>query len=162
MSDKTGKHRFNSVDFLLLMLCLGAVLTLVFRGNLARRIGLEDIGEEAEYTILLTSLEPERAALFHAGEVLTHPDTGEVLGEVRTVKRENAVVYTIDSEGQVQSASDSALYNLTLIVSGHGKQTERGFLLNGSFYASPGDLLPLSPDGTTRFAATVLPGEKSA
>lgn len=158
--NKDLKHRFNSVDFLIIMLCLCGILTLVLRSNLSRAIGLEDIGSPTEYTLLVPSLDSEKAALFHAGEVLTHPDTGEVLGTVRTVRRENAVLYTLGEDRLVRAAIDTSSFHLTLTVQGNGKDTERGFLLNGSYYAAPGDSLTICPEGESEFTATVLPSPK--
>ncbi|MBQ2253049.1 MAG: hypothetical protein II328_03595, partial [Clostridia bacterium] len=102
-----NKRRFNSMDFLLVMILAAAVLSLILQGNLARSIGLEDVGEPCECTLLLTSLDADAAALFRAGEPLTHPDTGEVLGTIRTVRRENAVLYTLDEQGRVRQVSDT-------------------------------------------------------
>ena len=152
-----NKRRFNSMDFLLVMVLVAAVLSLILQGNLARSIGLEDVGEPCECTLLLTSLDSESAALFRAGEPLTHPDTGEVLGTIRTVRRENAVLYTLDEQGRVRQVSDTASFNLTVILSATGKTGEHGFLLNGAINASPGDTLPITPNEETEFSALVLP-----
>ncbi len=159
--NKTAKRRFNSVDFLLIMLCLAAVLSLVLQGNLARSLGLEDVGDETEYTLFIPSLNPVSAALFHTGEKITHPDTGEVLGTVRSLRLKNAVSYSLDKNGRVQSTSSADTFDLTLTISGTGKESEKGFLLNGSLHASAGDKLPISPDSVTVFEATVLPNPEA-
>lgn len=154
------KRRFNTVDFLLIMICLAAVLALVLQGNLARTIGLEDVGSPTEYTLLIPSLSSDEVLLFRAGNSLTHFATGELLGTVSAVRRENAPLYKLVADGQVQKFSDSSLFDLTLTISGTGKDSERGFLLNGTIYAAAGDLLPITPDGTSKFNAMVIPTPK--
>lgn len=157
MTRLSGKHRFNAMDLLIILLCIGALIALILQGNLARTLGLEDAGSPTTYRLSLQNVSTENAALFRAGEKLTHPETGELLGVVRDVKRENTVRYNLSESGNLQKVSDTSAFTLTLTVDGTGKDTERGFLLNGSIFASPGDVLTVTPDESTPFEATVLP-----
>lgn len=142
------KRRFNCVDFFVLFLALGAVLALILQGNLARRIGLEDPGYKAEYTLYLKHLTEEDAALFAEGKKLSDPKTGEELG-------------TILSAATAPDADNPPLVNLTITVLARGTNTERGFLLFGSIHASPGDRLAVCPEGESarRMEGTVLPNK---
>lgn len=149
------KRRLNLADLLVIILILASVCTLLVRGNVARSLGLEDAGEPCVYTLLLEGVENDVIPLLPAGEVLKNPDTGEVLGTVRSVMRRNTVVYQLSERGNVVTGADPTRSDLTLIVEGRGKQTESGFLLNGSVYASAGDSVRIFFSSQT-FTATVL------
>ena len=73
------KRKFNLIDLLLLALIVAGALALIFRGNLARQIGLEHSGEKAEFLLSLPALDVSDANLFREGETLTDPATGEIL-----------------------------------------------------------------------------------
>ncbi len=149
------KRKFNLIDLLLLALIVAGALALIFRGNLARQIGLEHSGEKAEFLLSLPALDVSDANLFREGETLTDPATGETLGVIRSVRAENALVYSLNEHKEVVRAFDPAKKDLTLVLDGTGVKTEKGFLLNASVFASPGDQLRVLCSGEV-FAATVL------
>ncbi|MBR6529923.1 MAG: DUF4330 family protein [Clostridia bacterium] len=153
---QTSSRRFNSVDFFVIMLAIAAVLSLILQGNLARSIALEDVGEACEYTLLLSAQKADQITLIRAGDELVHAETGEVLGKVRTVRRENTVRYAIDEQGGVAPYADADFFDLTLTVSTTGKMRENGFFLNGTIPATAGDTLPLATQGDTVLTALVL------
>ena len=150
------RHRFNSIDFLVLVLLIAAAATLVLRGDLARSIGLVDAGESAECVLCLSSTDPETAVLFRAGEKLIHPETGEVLGTIRAAVRENARVYSLTGDGSAESGFDPTKFDLTITLDTTARQTERGFLIGGTRYATPGDTLDFVLGDSRPFSALVL------
>ena len=155
MSQTEKKRKFNLIDLLLLVLVIAAVLALVLRGNLARQIGLEHKGETAEVTLSLSALETSEANLFKEKNTLSDPATGEVFGVIKSVRAENALVYTLNDRGELVRAFDTAKKDLTVVLEATGTQTEKGFLLNASTYASPGDTIRVLCEGEV-FTATAL------
>lgn len=152
------RRRFNALDFLVLFLILATLLTLVMRGELARRLGLEDVGTDTAYTLFVSAVERDEAALFVAGQTIIDPATGDVLGTIRSAAKENSVVYTVSDRGVVQAAYDRTHFDITLVIDGKAKSTDRGLLLNGVLFATPGDVLEIYLSDT-RVNATVLPNK---
>lgn len=149
------KRRFNLIDFLLLALLFAGILALVLRGNLARQIGLEHAGEKAEVTLSLSALDTSDASLFSEKTPLIDPATGEHLGVIKAVRKENALVYSLNEQKQLVRAFDTSKKDLTIVLDATGAKTEKGFLLNASVFATPGDQIRVLCGGEV-FTATVL------
>lgn len=136
-SDKT-KHavRFGLIDIAILLAVLACIAAIFLRFNFSEKFRTEAQLKEAEISFLISDLHPVSAEALLVGDTYYWDENR--LGTLKSFEISNAEAFFENDEGLAVRTENLNRRDVRGIFTVQGKQTDEGFLLNGSTYIAPG------------------------
>ena len=140
--DKQKKHRFNIVDFVLVVAVAACIVGVVVRSNL--RGNLHQSTDTAEVTILVEGLLETSSDALKTGDIFYNSVTDKEFGELLSVEKAPAKIRFINTDGTVSYTVYKDRVDVTMKVKISGYDTENGFMLGGTTYIGCGSNFQIS------------------
>ncbi len=141
-AEKQKKHRFNIIDFVLLIAVLACVVGIALRYNLNETINRTT--DTAEVDIIIERLLNTSADALHVGDTLYTPNNDAVFGEILSIETKPAVIRYSNNDGTITYTTYEDRVDVTLRIHIEGYNTENGFMIGGVTYIGNGSTFPLA------------------
>lgn len=145
---KKGGFRPNIIDFLIVVVLLGAIAGIAVRMGVVDKISMMNSVEEARVEFIVRNINHDSADFFVEGDAFYSTTHNCYFGTyLKTKQNLPARTYMTDINGQVVAVNypdkeENSLYggriDLTGIMSCSGAFSQDGFLLGGTSYIAPG------------------------
>ncbi len=136
----TGKKlRLNIIDFLILIVIIGAAVGIALRMGVVERVTNQSNMEEAKISFLIQDIQESSADYFKTGDVFYSENLECELGrlESRQIMPAEAFIANINGE-LIKTHSSNNRIDVRATVIGVGTFTDEGFLLSGINFIAPG------------------------
>ncbi|MCQ2433183.1 MAG: DUF4330 domain-containing protein [Clostridia bacterium] len=135
-SETQKKHRFNIVDFVLVIAVLACVIGLGIRYNL--HSNLTHSGDYAEVTVLIERLLNTTAENLNVGDTFYNPFTEKEFGEVISVSKSPAKARFANPDGSISYTTYEDRVDAVVTFRVKGINTENGFMMGGTTFIGSG------------------------
>lgn len=146
---KGGKLRPNVIDFLIVIVIIGAVCGIALRGGVVEKIATNTSSEQARIHFLVEDISGTSYDAFVPGDDFYSKNHGCYLGKLENPSQMPAEKLIPTLEGGMSASvspaidvndpnSDSYRVDVRGELVGSGVFSEEGFLVNGSTYIAPG------------------------
>lgn len=155
MTDETQKkHRFNSIDLVLLLAVIACIAGIIIRSNIRDTVLLSK-EEKATATVLIEAILDESAEALHIGDRFQIASNNNEFGTLRSVEISPAKIrfYNNDGTEAVTHYYDRKDALCKIEISGYN--TDSGFMINGTSYIGSGSSFVLHSK-YIEFQCTVL------
>ncbi|MBO5648775.1 MAG: DUF4330 domain-containing protein [Clostridia bacterium] len=131
------KHRFNIIDFVLIVTVLACIVGIAVRYNLRSTLTKES--DTATVTVVIHKLLEENADHLVVGDTYFYQTTEKTFGTLKSVKTSPAKLRLVDQSGTVSIVHhpDRVDAVCTLEVRGYYSE-ESGFMIGGTTYIGCG------------------------
>ena len=157
MAAGKAKVRFNIVDFLVVVAILAAILALILRGPILKRIGRVVYNDEAVLSVRIAGLTVEQAEGIRQGDLLYL--SGDELGKIASCSSSESHVVVFEEDGngggRFVRADDPGHFDVVCSINIKGAANSDGFYIFGSMYVGVGQTLLITSD-TYSYEVTVV------
>ncbi|MBQ8577585.1 MAG: DUF4330 domain-containing protein [Clostridia bacterium] len=133
---QTKKHRFNIVDFVLIIAVLACVIGIAIRYNLST--SLLRGNDTAVITVKIDGLLTEYSDALLPGDAFYYQTTGNPLGTLLTVETSPAKIRFVNTDGTVTVANYVDRVDVVCTLEVEGYASENGFMIDGTTYIGSG------------------------
>lgn len=140
--DKQKKHRFNIVDFVLVIAVAACIVGAAVRYNL--RGNLHQSTDTAEVTVLVEGLLETSSDALVPGDMFYNSVTDKKFGELISFEKVPARIRFINTDGTVSYTVYQDRVDVTMKLKVSGYDTENGFMLDGTTYIGCGSNFQIS------------------
>ncbi len=135
---QTKKHRFNIVDFVLILTVIACVVGIAVRSNL--KIAVSNEKDTVMLTVKVYALKNEYLDAFVIGDTFYYHNMANLpLGTLTAVESTPAVTRFVNSDGTWSTAYYDDRIDVTCKIEATGVYSEEnGFMLDGSTYIGSG------------------------
>ena len=136
---KTNKLKPNIIDFLIVIILIGAVVGIVMRMGVVDKIVTGNHLEKAQISFIIRDINDESETCFNQGDVFYNRTNKYVIGTLEASTPRLAEKYAEDASGRLikTTSSENRIDVLGTLV-GEGIFTEKGFFIDGVNYIAPG------------------------
>lgn len=143
MANETQKkHRFNIIDFVLIITALACIIGVALRYNLHDTLTHKT--DTAEVDILIEGLLDTSAKAIIAGDVFYNTEDDTLIGEVISVRTRPARVRYENTDGTVTYTTLEGRVDAIVTLRVTGYNTDQGFLISGTNYIGAGADFPVA------------------
>ena len=148
------KHRFNIVDFLIIVLVIAAVVSVIQRANVSD-VFLAQERVTVEYSFILENIRDTTAEYFAKDTDLFFQSNEDFAGKLVEFSEEPYEVYITLNDGSIAKTTVPEKKNITGKIRVEVKKTEDGYFLEDNYFLAPGCVMYLKFD-MIFFSITVL------
>lgn len=150
MNKQSKKIRFSLIDFLLVLVILGALVSIFMRSEIIRLIGADQNRQTAEISFLVEGVSPGVFDYLNDGDTFTD-DTHEcLLGAVTGAPTKMpAEIYETALDGTIHKLNSEEKIDIRGKLEAVGTFSEEGFLLGGIYYLAPGSEITVHSERLT-------------
>ena len=138
---KSGKLRFNIIDFLIIVIVLGCMAGVVIRYNIIDRIVLDTKRDEVKISFMVSGMTPQIANAIVDGEEFYVVGTSYTLGKLNEHNITNARIVEANDSGLPVESFDDTLRDVRGSFTSYGVHNDDGFFLGGTMFLAPGKTL---------------------
>lgn len=129
----------NIIDFLIVIVILGAVIGIALRMGVVERVTNQSNIEEARISFLVQDIQESSADYFKIGDVFRAESLDCSFGKLESRQFMPAEAFIANAEGiLIKTHSSNNRIDVRGIVVGSGTFTDEGFLLAGINFIAPG------------------------
>lgn len=155
-----GKLRLNIIDFLIVIVILGAVVGVVLRMGVVKQVTNQSKLEEVRISFLIQDIQEGSADYFKLGEEFKAASLGCDFGKLESRQFMPAEAFITNINGEmIKTHSSNNRIDVRGTVIGSGTFTDEGFLLAGINFIAPNTSIRLQ-SSDLEFWATVTGIEK--
>ncbi len=140
-----GKLRLNIIDFLIVVVILGAIIGITLRFGLVERITNQSGLTDARISFLILDINGESSNYFSIGDKFYDVANDCELGVLESRQFIPAEAFIVNEYGEIfkRNSSDERNERIDVrgVLVGEGTFTEEGFLLGGTNYIAPGSTI---------------------
>ncbi len=138
-TQKKVKFKPNVIDFLIVIVILGAIAGIVMRTGVVDKIVVNNSLEKAQISFIIRDINDESESCFNKGDVFYGKSHACVVGTLESIIPRLAEKYVADASGRLQktTSSENRIDILGTLI-GNGVFTDQGFFIDGSIYIAPG------------------------
>lgn len=133
---QTKKHRFNIIDFVLIVAVLACVIGIAIRYNLS--ISLLHGNDTAYLTVKIDALRTEYMDSLQTGDAFYYQSTGNPLGTLVSIETSPAKIRFVNSDGTITVSHYEDRVDVVCKIEASGYHTENGFMIDGRTYIGSG------------------------
>ncbi|MCI8387308.1 MAG: DUF4330 family protein [Clostridiales bacterium] len=134
-----GKVRFNIIDFLIVIVIIGAIVGIALRYGLVEKVTNQSALSSARISFLIQDINEDSSNYFGIGDEFTALDFSCDLGELESRQFIPAEAFITNQYGEIiKTHSNDNRIDVRGTMIGEGTFTEDGFLLDGLHYIAPG------------------------
>ena len=137
------EKKFNVIDFIIIVLVLGAIIAMVVRYNLVEKLVTDDVRDEVEISFLATGISPEIASGITDGSEYFTESNGMSVGELLSHTVTDSKIVISNEYGQPVVSSDKTKKDVSGVLKSGGVMTEDGFMLDGVTFVCAGKNLKI-------------------
>ena len=147
MSEKTEKKtraklKPNVIDFLIVLVIIGAVVGIALRSGAVSEIVRSDELETAQVSFLILDINDNSGNYFNVGDSFRSTAYEQELGVIDSVQFMPAEAFITSEDGRlIKTYSNNGRIDVRGTMSSKGMFSEVGFLLGGNQYIAPGNTL---------------------
>jgi len=147
MSEKTEKKakmklKPNVIDFLIVLVVIGAVVGIALRSGVVSEIARTDELETAQISFLILDINDNSGNYFNVGDSFRSTAYDMELGVIESVQFMPAEAYIAAEDGRlIKTYSNNGRIDVRGTMSAKGLFRDVGFLLGGTQYIAPGSTL---------------------
>ena len=156
-SEKKSKHRFNAIDVFIILLVILCVVGVYFRGEIAKKIGIEKKVEEYQISFKVSEIRYTSSQYFYAGNNVYLNDGNILVGTIEgncIVLPAEVYVDGPDGSPILSNYPKDTYVDITGIIKCEGLEKSKRFYLNGTYSLSPGSTLTVHTE-TVDFVMTI-------
>ncbi len=136
---KTRKFKPNIIDFLIVIVILGAIVGIIMRTGVVDKIVVNNRLEKAQISFIIRDISDQSESCFNKGDVFYGKSHACVVGTLESVIPRLAEKYVADASGRlIKTTSSENRIDILGTLIGSGVFTEQGFFVDGSIYIAPG------------------------
>lgn len=133
------KLRLNIIDFLIVVVILGAIIGITLRYGLVERITNQSGLTSARISFLILDINDESSNYFTIGDKFVDATNDCELGVLESRQFIPAEAFIVNEYGEIfKRNSENDRIDVRGVLLGEGTFTEDGFLLGGTNYIAPG------------------------
>ena len=154
---KTKKFKPNIIDFLIVIIIIGAIVGIVFRNNAIGQIAPQSELEQVRISFRVADISEAAGECFNVGDTFYSDSFGCVFGTLESAWTNPAEMYVVDQSGTVhKKEAINDRVDLRGTFTGEGIFTQDGFfLLGGLHYISANSEVTVeSPSVSSRIVIT--------
>lgn len=139
--NKTGKGRIrlNIIDFIVIIILIGAAVGIAFRFGLVERVKTQVSMDGASISFLVQNIQEASYSYFNIGEEFEDVTHKCSFGTLESKQEFPAETYITDINGNIiKTYVENDRIDLRGVMSSVGKFTDEGFLLDGIHFIAPG------------------------
>lgn len=135
-----GKLRLNIIDFLIVVVILGAIIGITLRFGLVERITNQSGLTSARISFLILDINDESWNYFAVGDRFIDAEHDCELGVLESRQFIPAEAFIVNEYGEIfkRNSGNEQRIDVRGVLVGEGTFTEDGFLLGGTNYIAPG------------------------
>ncbi len=141
-NENQKKHRFNIIDFVLILTALACIIGVALRYNLHDTLTHET--DIAEVEILIEGLLEDSAKAIIVGDIFYNTEEDALIGEVTAVRTRPAKVRYSNPDGSITYTSIDGRVDAIVTLKATGFNTDQGFLIGGTEYIGSGADFPIA------------------
>lgn len=133
------KLRLNIIDFLIIIILIGAAIGIALRAGLVERVTNQSHLEEVKISFLIQDIQETSADYFKTGDVFRAKDLDCEFGKLESRQIMPAEAFVADMNGElIKTHASNNRIDVRGTVTGVGTFTNDGFLLAGINFIAPG------------------------
>lgn len=134
--------RLNIIDFLIIIVLIGALAGIAMRFGLVERVTNQAGLTEARISFLVRDINEDSLDYFGSDDVFYDKEHDCVFGKLETKQFMYAEAFITNENGDIIKAfSENKRYDVRGTMTGSGTFTDDGFLLGGINYLAPGSTI---------------------
>lgn len=135
-----GKLRLNIIDFLIVVVILGAIIGITLRFGLVERITNQSGLTSARISFLILDINDESWNYFSVGDRFIDAEHDCELGVLESRQFIPAEAFIVNEYGEIfkRNSGNEQRIDVRGVLVGEGTFTDDGFLLGGTNYIAPG------------------------
>lgn len=136
---QTKKLRLNIIDFLIIIVVIGAVVGIALRMGVVERVTNQSNLEEARISFLIQDIQESSADYFKTGDIFYADGFDCEFGKLESRQFMPAEAFITNMNGElIKTHSSNNRIDVRGTVIGAGTFTDEGFLLEGINFIAPG------------------------
>ena len=135
------KIKFNSIDFLILLVIIAAIVSVVFRSSLKDEIASIRSNETVVYTLRINNLQKESFNYVNLDDKLYASSDDKFLGTIIEKSSRPAETYIALDNGEIKKTYIPDRIDVMLTVECPGMVTEEGCMLDGNYFIASGSYI---------------------
>ena len=146
-TNEKAKRRisFSVIDFVIILVGIALIAGMIVRYDIVNKLFSKTKLTDARVTFVAEALTPAQASALKEGTQFF--SNGTLFGTLYTVKSDNALIYTENTDGALLSSESSELLDADGSFLIKVTKTDRGYLLGGKQYIAPGSQFEIRANG---------------
>ena len=138
-SETSAGSRINSVDIMVILLCIVCIAGMVFRFGMIENVELSATKHTVTVSYVIEGISDTSVEYLSQGdEVFFSDDKGKIGTLSSTPTSSPSIVYVYGDDGSItQKASANGKVDVKGTFTAYGEMTDSGFMLNGTTYIAP-------------------------
>ncbi|MBE6701010.1 MAG: DUF4330 domain-containing protein [Ruminococcaceae bacterium] len=135
---KMKKLKFNAVDLLILLVIVGAVIAVAYRGGLKDSLMALRSNDTIVYTVRINNLQESSFNLINIDDKLFADKDDKALGSIVQKEQRPAEKYVTLDTGEIVKTYMPGRIDVFLTVECKGRVTDEGCMLGGNYFIAAG------------------------
>lgn len=147
------RARFNIIDVLILVIVAILIVSTVLRNRASDTLPEPTALTSVEIKILIEDFSEELVNGIVLGRTVYFENSGDSLGTMKSADFQKTKLLYLADDGATVTAESNRTYDVRCVISAEGILSSKGFLLDGTTYLAPGQVLTLK---TTELTVSAL------